>query len=141
MAVTPTGWRFQALYGKRELCLIGDAASFDSLGSALQQAPEGPIMVDLVIGEPAPYDGCFRSLLLEVTGGPVVIGRDEAVLRIQGGPEQMATLGSNLSWLATNEDPADPLAHIHLEHLTDYPDGYYIGPDSLPLVAELVSEI
>jgi hypothetical protein len=55
--------------------------------------------------------------------------------------QQIATLGSNLSWLAANHDPADPVSHIHLEYLPDYPGGYYIGSESLPLVAQFVSAI
>jgi len=138
---TPRGWLLQALYTSAELCLIGDTSSLGALGRTLQESLETPIVVDLVEREPAPYDGCRLSLVVEVSDGAVVIGRKETTLTTHGGREQIAMLGSNLTWLATNQDPADPLAHIHLEHLPDYPDGYYIGPESVPLVVELVTEI
>lgn len=112
MAPKPSRWRLQALYASAELCLIGDASSLDALGRALQESLEAPIMVDLLERDPAPYDGCFLSLVVDVSDGPVVIGRNGTELTIHGGREQ---------------DPADPLAHIHLERCPTIPAGTTSG--------------
>ncbi len=114
--------------GSLRYSLIGDASSLGALGRTLQQSLETPIVVDLVERDPASYDGCVLSLLVKVSDGPVVIGRDEATLTIHGGQEQIATLGSNLSWLATNQDPADPLAHVHLSTCPTIPARTTSGP-------------
>jgi len=106
MGPTPRGWLLQALYTSAELCLIGDTSSLGALGRTLQESLETPIVVDLVEREPAPYDGCLLSLVVEVGDGAVVIGRKETTLTIHGGREQIAMLGAiSRCWPRTKTRP------------------------------------
>jgi hypothetical protein len=117
-----------------QLELLGDPPSLEVLGKSLQ-AGEAEMAVELLAVPAAPWDGSLRSLVTQVTSGPVSIHHDGQRLTISGGAEPLSLLGRNISWFAKHADMSDPTDHIHLEHIRD--SDHYMGADALPLIVRL----
>jgi hypothetical protein len=113
-----------------QIQLSGDRSSLVALGEALTAGDRVNVKLEQV--PPDSYDGAFEDLVDSVTSGPVAIRHDGRAVTIEGGAEQIALLGQNISRFAEGGDPSDPLAHIHLEHISDC--DHYIAADALPLI-------
>jgi hypothetical protein len=127
-------WHIGARYGSGQVNLVGDPSSLERLAAVMQAPSDEPAAIELDSVEARPYDGCLETLLVRRAAGPIAAHHDGITLTIEGGLEQLAVLGRNIAWFVANESPRDRLAHLHQEHLRDYPGAYFIGPEAVPLV-------